>query len=102
MRGKESFIIYKKKRIITKKGGKNDQNLVLFGLPVQPKVHFEMMNQLERKTYSRCFLCLSPVFTSSCFIQRGYSMEINDISSVIGEEKILIVASLKEKLALGK
>lgn len=61
-----------------------------------------MMNQLERKTYSRCFLCLSPVFTSSCFIQRGYSMEINDISSVIGEEKILIVASLKEKLALGK
>lgn len=29
-------------------------------------------------------------------------MEINDIPSVIGEEKILIVASLKEKLALGK
>lgn len=29
-------------------------------------------------------------------------MEISDISSVIGEEKILIVASLKRKLALGK
>lgn len=41
-----------------KKEGKNDQNLGLFGLPVQPKVHFEMMNQLERKTYSRCSLCL--------------------------------------------
>lgn len=62
------------------------QYLVLFELPVQPTVHFEMMNWLERKTYSRCFLCLSLVFTSSCFIQRGYSTEINDIPSMISEE----------------
>lgn len=29
-------------------------------------------------------------------------MEINDLPSVIGEEEILIVASLKEELALSK
>lgn len=62
------------------------QYLVLFELPVQPTVHFGMMNWLERKTYSRCFLCLSLVFTSSCFIQRGYSTEINYIPSMTSEE----------------
>lgn len=62
------------------------QYLVLFELPVQPTVHFGMMNWLKRKTYSRCFLCLSLVFTSSCFIQRGYSTETNDIPSMISEE----------------
>lgn len=79
---KQNFIIIKN----NKNGTKYYQYLVLFELPVQPTVHFEMMDRLERKTYSRCFLCLSPVFTSSCLIQRGYSTEINDIPSMISEE----------------
>lgn len=76
--------------IIIKSNNKNGRNILsipsLVELLVQPTVHFDMMNWLERKTYSRCFLCFSLVFTSSCFIQRGYSTEINDIPTMISEE----------------
>lgn len=44
--------------IIVKNNNKNGRNILsipsLAELPVQPTVHFEMMNRLERKTYSRC------------------------------------------------
>lgn len=99
MRGKRE--LYYKKKSNKKRREKNYQNLVLFWLPVQPEVHFTMMNQLERNTYSRCFLCLSPLFTS-CFIQRGYSTEINDIPSVNSKGKNIDCSKFKRETNSGQ
>lgn len=76
--------------IIIKNNNKNGRNILSIPSLVRATSsaystfwNYELAGE---KNIFQMFLCLSLVFTSSCFIQRGYSREINDIPSMISEE----------------